>query len=174
MALCRKGGFDVLIIRSVKTEEQIQQLSELANQIWNEYFVEILSDEQITYMIEKFQSVSAITEQIQEGYHYYLVINDIETIGYFGFCKQKDDTLFLSKLYLIKEQRGKGHVSQILRFIKEKALVQGCSSIWLTVNRHNQQAIAVYEHLGMQRIQEQAIDIGNGFVMDDFVYRLSL
>ena len=74
MALCRKGGFNVLIIRSVKKEEQIQQLAELASQIWNEYFVEVLSKEQITYMVEKFQSVSAITEQIQEGYHYYFII----------------------------------------------------------------------------------------------------
>ena len=171
---CRKGGFNVLIIRSVKKEEQIQQLAELASQIWNEYFVKILSDEQITYMIEKFQSVSAITKQIQEGYHYYFIINDIEIIGYFGACKQEDNTMFLSKLYLVKEQRGKGHASQVFRFVQEKALVQGCSSIWLTVNRHNQQAIAVYEHLGMQRIREQVADIGNGFVMDDFVYRFSL
>lgn len=174
MALCRKGGFNVLIIRSVKKEEQIQQLAELASQIWNEYFVEVLSKEQITYMVEKFQSVSAITEQIQEGYHYYFIINDMELIGYFGICKQKDGTMFLSKLYLTKEQRGRGYASQAFQFIREKALDQGCSSIWLTVNRHNQQAIAVYEHLGMQRIQEQVIDIGNGFVMDDFIYRFSL
>ena len=174
MALCRKGGFNVLIIRSVKKEEQIQQLAELASQIWNEYFVEVLSKEQITYMVEKFQSVSAITEQIQEGYHYYFIINDMELIGYFGICKQKDGTMFLSKLYLTKEQRGRGYASQAFQFIREKSLDQGCSSIWLTVNRHNQQAIAVYEHLGMQRIQEQVIDIGNGFVMDDFIYRFSL
>lgn len=174
MVLCKKGGFDVLIIRSVKKEEQIQQLAELANQIWNEYFVEILSKEQITYMVEKFQSVSAITEQIREGYCYYFIINDMELIGYFGICKQKDDTMFLSKLYLTKEQRGRGYASQVFQFIREKALEQGCNSIWLTVNRHNQRAIAVYEHLGMQQIQEQVIDIGNGFVMDDFVYRLSL
>lgn len=164
----------MLIIRSVKTEEQIQQLAEMASQIWNEYFTEIISKEQITYMVEKFQSASAITEQIQDGYQYYFIINDMEIIGYFGICKQENNTMFLSKLYLIKEQRGKGHASQAFRFIKEKALEQRCSSIWLTVNRHNQQAIAVYEHLGMQRIQEKATDIGNGFVMDDFVYSFSL
>jgi len=63
---------------------------------------------------------------------------------------------------------------KLFNLFGKKALDQGCSSIWLTVNRHNQQAIAVYEHLGMQRIQEQVIDIGNGFVMDDFIYRFSL
>ncbi len=164
----------MLIIRSVKTEEQIRQLAELASQIWNEYFIEILSKEQIDYMIETFQSAAAITEQIQEGYQYYFIINDTEIIGYFGICKQEDGTMFLPKLYLAKEHRGKGHASQVFQFIKEKSLEQCCSSIWLAVNRHNQQAIAVYEHLGMQRLREQVIDIGNGFVMDDFVYRFLL
>lgn len=62
----------------------------------------------------------------------------------------------------------------MFQFIKEKALEQRCSNIWLTVNRYNQQAIAVYEHFGMQCVQKQVTDIGNGFVMDDFVYRYTL
>lgn len=164
----------MLIIRSVKTADQIQQLADLASQIWNEFFVNILSREQITYMVEKFQSNAALTRQIAEGYQYYFVIDDTNVIGYFGICKQPDDTMFLSKLYLSGEHRGKGYASQMFQFIKEKALEQRCSSIWLTVNRKNQQAIAVYEHFGMQCIREQVTGIGNGFVMDDFVYHYAL
>ena len=169
-----KVGLYVLIIRSVKTAEQIQELADLANKIWNEYFVKILSKEQIAYMVEQFQSNAALTKQIEEGYQYYFVIDDTEVIGYFGICKKPDDTMFLSKFYLSGEHRGKGYASQMFQFIKEKALEQRCSNIWLTVNRYNQQAIVVYEHFGMQCVQKQVTDIGNGFVMDDFVYRYTL
>ena len=98
----------MIIIRSVKTAEQIQQLADLANKIWNEYFVKILSKEQIAYMVEQFQSNTALTKQIEEGYQYYFVIDDTEVVGYFGICKKPDDTMFLSKFYLSGEHRGKG------------------------------------------------------------------
>ena len=123
----------MIIIRSVKTTEQIQQLADLANKIWNEYFVKILSKEQIAYMIEQFQSNTALTKQIEEGYQYYVVIDDTEVVGYFGICKKSDDTMFLSKFYLSEEHRGKGYASQMFQFIKEKALEKRCHYIWLTV-----------------------------------------
>ena len=132
-----KVGLYVLIIRSVKTAEQIQELADLANKIWNEYFVKILSKEQIAYMVEQFQSNAALTKQIEEGYQYYFVIDDTEVVGYFGICKKPDDTMFLSKFYLSGEHRGKGYATQMFQFIKEKALEQRCSNIWLTaiINR---------------------------------------
>jgi GNAT superfamily N-acetyltransferase len=167
-------GLCVIIIRSVKKDEQIEQVATMADAIWHECFSSILSEEQINYMLEKFQSYAAITEQIETGYQYFLVILDMETIGYFGICKQQDGSMFLSKLYLQAEHRGKGHTSQVFQFIREKALQRRSNRIWLTVNKQNQQAIAVYEHLGMQRVREQATDIGEGFVMDDYVYEMMI
>ena len=45
------------------------------------------------------------------------------------------------------------------------------SAIELNVNRFNP-SIAVYEHLGMRRIRAEKNDIGSGYYMDDYVYRL--
>ncbi|WP_431021594.1 hypothetical protein, partial [Chromobacterium phragmitis] len=42
-------------------------------------------------------------------------------------------------------------------------------TLMLTVNRHNAEAIAVYEKRGFRVRGEVAADIGNGFVMDDYV-----
>ena len=133
-----------------------------------------LSYDQIAYIVEQFHAYADLNMLIVEGYQYFFVIDDTFVIGYFGICKKPDDTMFLSKFYLSGEHRGKGYASQMFQFIKEKALEQRCSNIWLTVNRYNQQAIAVYEHFGMQCVQKQVTDIGNGFVMDDFVYRYTL
>jgi len=52
----------------IQTPEQIQILANLASEIWHEYFPCILPSEQIDYMINKFQSFSALTEQIVSGY----------------------------------------------------------------------------------------------------------
>jgi ribosomal protein S18 acetylase RimI-like enzyme len=40
------------------------------------------------------------------------------------------------------------------------------------VNRNNVGAIGAYERLGFLRTGEQVVDIGHGFVMDDYVYEL--
>ncbi len=81
----------------------IEKFACLTSKIWHEYWTCILSDEQIDYMVEKFQSGKAIFEQIQnENYLYFYIIDDNQTAGYTGISK-KPDYLFLSKLYMKKE-----------------------------------------------------------------------
>lgn len=164
----------MITIQPVITSKQLQQLAVLADSIWRECYQELLSPEQINYMIEHFQSVPAMQEQMTQGYQYYLAMEHETPIGYAGICKQPDGSLYLSKLYLKAICRGKGYASAMLSFVKEKAREQQCSSIWLTVNRHNEQAIAVYKHLGMTLLREQVIEIGEGFVMDDYVYSIDV
>ena len=84
-------------------KKSIDEFSVLTSEIWHEYWTCILSDEQIDYMVEKFQSEKAITEQIQnENYVYFYILYDNKTAGYIGMSK-KSNYLFLSKLYLKKE-----------------------------------------------------------------------
>ena len=53
------------------TDEQLHRLADLANEIWHEFFPGIITEEQIDYMLEKFQSFDAMKRQIaEEGYHY--------------------------------------------------------------------------------------------------------
>ena len=42
------------------TQHQIEELAQLAKQIWHEYFIHIISHEQIDYMVEKYQSLTAL------------------------------------------------------------------------------------------------------------------
>lgn len=155
----------------VTADDDITELAVLADGIWHEFFPGIISQEQIDYMVEKFQSFGAIKEQIsEEGYRYFLVKIKGEAAGYFGICKKEDGSLFLSKLYLKKEWRRKGIASLMFKEIKRIAKQSGCEKIWLTVNKGNSHAIAVYEKFGMRVIREQCADIGCGYVMDDYVF----
>ncbi|PAF32665.1 GNAT family N-acetyltransferase [Paenibacillus sp. 7516] len=158
-----------LIFPKVITPEEIAELSRLAAEIWQEYYVSIITLEQIDYMIQQYQSVSAVTEQIHEqGYEYYFIQRDDAPVGYIS-VKVEEDRMFLSKFYIGKKHRGQGYASLAFAFLEQQCIERGINLIWLTVNRHNESSIAVYEKKGFRTVREQVADIGNGFVMDDFV-----
>ena len=158
----------------VTTSEQIAQTALLADKIWRDCYAHILQPEQITYMLDNIQSIPAMTRQIQkEGYQYFLICAGEEALGYVG-VQEKDRKLFLSKLYLLAAYRGKQLGRQALQFVEDLANQKGCTSIWLTVNRHNERAISVYKKAGYTLTREEATDIGDGFVMDDFIFEKSL
>ncbi len=159
-----------ITFEQVITKEQIKVLADTANIVWHDAFKEILTLEQIEYMIEKFQSFQALSQAIKDnGYKYYLIKTDNNVAGYTGL-HEENGKMFLSKLYILKEYRGKQISSKTFDFIENLAKVKNLKSVWLTVNRNNKHAIAVYKHKGFILIREQVADIGNGFVMDDFVF----
>ena len=154
----------------VVTEEQIKKVAEAANIVWHDAFKDILTLAQIEYMIEKFQSFNALYEAINKNnYLYYLIKTDNNVVGYTGL-HEEEGKLFLSKLYILKEYRGKGISSKTFEFIENLAKEKNLKSIWLTVNKNNNHAIEVYKHKGFVIIRKQVADIGNGFVMDDYVF----
>ena len=162
-------------IKKVKYLPELRKVAELADEIWHEYFPCIITEAQIDYMVEKFQSLDAMCRQVEEqGYEYLVVYDDEDLCGYIGIKPEKDDRLFLSKLYLRSDKRGKGIASLMLDRVAEEAEALGKNSVYLTVNKHNDQAIAVYQKRGFEVSELVVTDIGSGFVMDDFVMTLKL
>lgn len=158
-----------LQFQKVEKEKQLITLAALADAIWHEFFPGIITVEQVDYMVRKFQSYDAMRQQIREGYIYYLFALDGKIVGYMGIHPEEDERLFLSKLYLKKEYRGQGLASEAFAFLEQFCKDHGLGSIWLTVNRYNEHSILVYEKKGFVKVRTQAADIGNGFVMDDYI-----
>ena len=147
----------------------IKDFAELTSEIWHEYWTCILSYKQIDYMVDKFQSEDAITNQINnENYTYFYIMYDNQKAGYIGLSG-KQDYLFLSKLYLKKEYRHKGLGKEAFNFIKQFAENNGYNKIQLTVNKYNENTINAYNKWGFKTIDSVVTDIGNGFVMDDYI-----
>ncbi len=162
-------------IFKIEDEETLSQIAVLANEIWHESFCEILSEGQIDYMVEKFQSLNAMQSQIKEqNYNYFAVKDDNQLCGYFAVKPESDDRFFLSKLYLHHDKRGKGIASKMLNKVFEEAIKCGKKKVYLTVNKYNAHAISVYKKVGFKTISEPVTDIGNGYVMDDYVMEYSL
>ena len=154
----------------VVTEEQIRILAQVADIVWHDAFKDIITLDQIEYMIEKFQSFNALSEAINKNsYEYYFIKIDNNIAGYTGI-KAENEKLFLSKLYILKEYRGKQLASKAFDFIENLAKGKNLKAVWLTVNRNNNHAIEVYKHKGFVVTRTQVADIGNGFVMDDYIF----
>ncbi len=148
-----------------------EQIELLAKEIWNEHYSKILSKEQIDYMLENFQSQKAIDSQIKDGYNYFVMKADGETLGYTGVVFQ-ESKMFLSKLYIKKEARNKGVGRNTLEFLKNLCREKGYNKIYLTVNKYNTDSINAYKKMGFEIINSVVSDIGNGYVMDDYIMEL--
>lgn len=145
--------------------KDIKDLAKLANEIWHEYWPCILSTEQIEYMVEKFQSEKAIINQMaNENYKYFFINFEGRNVGYVGIST-KQAYLFLSKLYIKKDFRHKGLGKKAFEAIKKF----GYNKIQLTVNKYNKYTIDAYLKYGFKIIDSVVSDIGNGFVMDDYI-----
>jgi ribosomal protein S18 acetylase RimI-like enzyme len=153
----------------LSTDETVNELAGLARNIWNEYFPAIIGQAQVDYMVDKFQSVDAIKDQIESGYQYFFISEDGTNVGYTGLLPRIDiSSLQISKLYLLKDWRGRGIARQVLKSVSEMAVKDGYNKLYLTVNKYNLLAINTYEKYGFTKVGDIIMDIGSGFVMDDF------
>mgnify|MGYP000344268608 CR=1 FL=1 len=152
-----------------ETDSEIQNIATLAEEIWNQHFVPIIGKAQVDYMVEKFQSYPALKSQIEnDGYEYYQIYSSHTLVGYTGIHQEKD-ALFLSKLYIKEDFRGQHLATEAFQFLVNLCKERKLNRIWLTCNKHNSNTLAIYDHLGFKITNEQVADIGNGFVMDDYI-----
>jgi GNAT superfamily N-acetyltransferase len=159
---------DALEFVPVQAAAQLQKVAELAHEIWYEYYVPIIGRPQVDYMVAKFQTTEAMAEQIASGYEYFLVQKGAADIGYFAVQAQPAERrLFLSKLYLLDQHRGGGTGRACMEFIERLGRDRGLTALWLTVNKGNP-SVKAYQRLGFSIAAEIVMDIGGGFVMDDY------
>ena len=161
----------MIAVKKVDLLTEIKKVSSLAREIWQEHYIPIIGVEQVEYMLSNFQSVTAIEKQIQDGYEYYLLINNGAPVGYMSYGIESN-YIFLSKIYVLASSRGKGIGKKAIQYVLDSAKKSQLDFIRLTVNKHNLQSIAAYQKIGFMVASEQVKPIGNGFVMDDYVLEL--
>ncbi len=160
-----------MVITKVTDEQQLDIVVELANIIWNEYFTPIIGKAQVDYMLNKYQSKQSITEQITNSFVYFLLLEKGVPIGYVSIIiKQKE--LFLSKFYIVADERNKGFGRQLINFLIKYAIKYDAQKISLTVNKYNIDSINAYQKMGFINIRSVIQNIGGGFVMDDYQMEL--
>jgi diamine N-acetyltransferase len=164
--------------------KDIEIIQSIARKTWPIAFREILSENQITYMLEMMYSNRALTEQIDVLRHRYLLAYEEKEepegpsgiytgylsyeLNYNNFNKTK-----IHKIYILPQFQGCGYGKALIQEVKKIALSNGNKSLTLNVNRNNN-AIDFYKTLGFKIMAEEDIDIGNGFLMEDYKMEMPL
>lgn len=154
-------------------QKDIETVQKLAKEIWYEHYSKIISYEQIDFMLDMFHSDERIILDIQKGCVWKILWFDSQPVGYL-MIKSEKEKIYLSKIYLKKEFRGRGFGKIMMDDILEYSKKTNSKSICLNVNKNNLNSIRFYENSGFKKIDEVVADIGNGFVMDDFIYEIKL
>jgi GNAT superfamily N-acetyltransferase len=161
-------------IRSAGLED-IPTIGYLAQRIWPSTYANILSSQQLEYMIQLIYSPDSLSRQMVEDKHLFFILEDAdEAVGFASYSRLPDSTLFkLHKIYVSTDRQGKGLGRLLIDFILEEVGQEGATALRLNVNRHNR-ARQFYEKLGFAVIGQEDIDIGQGFFMNDYVMEKKL
>ena len=155
--------------------EQLPIVIDLTKKIWPVAYGEILSKAQLDYMIDKFYNETALRELIQKGHVFYLAQDDNEKyVGFVSYeLNSEPNKTKIHKIYVLPETQGTGLGRQFFELVKEKAIENNQNAIFLNVNKYNN-VIHFYTKLGFVKVKDEIIDIGNGYVMDDYVMEVDI
>jgi GNAT superfamily N-acetyltransferase len=158
-------------MQEVKLKEaslsDIPSIAALAKNIWNQHYPEVIGQEQVNYMLGIMYTAEALKQQMEQKKHrFFLIENDGKEVGFISVNEVSKGDWFLNKFYIDQRISAKGigtsTFHKILELISPK-------KITLTVNRGNYKTVNFYFKLGFKIEKTAVFDIGNGYVMDDFV-----
>ncbi len=145
----------------------------IAEKAWRPTYDHILTEQQTIYMLDLMYNSLTLENQIKDNIAFFMVDLDRETVGYFALETINDQIVKLHKLYLDPTQKQKGLGSKIIQYIKDWTFENQRERIILNVNKNNS-AVHFYQKMGFTIIEELILDIGEGYVMDDYVMQLNL
>jgi diamine N-acetyltransferase len=160
----------MLLIRPA-TLDDIPTIQKIAADTWPTAYGAIISLAQISYMLDMMYSTSALTTQMTtRGHHFLLAILNSDAVGFASYelNATPNQQCKLHKLYCLPQSQGSGVGAQLVGHVADAAITANQHAIMLNVNKHNK-ALGFYQRLGFAVIDEVVIDIGQGYLMDDFV-----
>jgi len=162
------------MIREIRADE-VEIIRSLAHKIWPITFKEILSSAQIEYMLDWMYSKEKLVQQMNAGHQFFVFELENEPIGFLGVEKKYlgTNSLRIHKIYVLPEIHGKGIGKKLIDFAEKLAVKNNCSTLNLNVNRFNN-AVDFYKRLGFEVVKTEDIEIGNGYLMEDYVMEKDL
>ena len=161
--------FDIAIGRA--RPDQLPDVQRLAGVIWREHYPGIISAAQIEYMLARGYALEALAGFLggaDRGLE--LATVDGELAGFAAWYVADDPaTAKLDKLYVLPARQRLGLGGRLIARVEAQARGAGAATLILNVNKHNVQAIRAYEKHGFAIREAVVVDIGQGYVMDDYV-----
>ena len=156
------------------TTANIPLIRQLTFEIWPKTYSNIISKEQIDYMLEQMYNPATLQKQMEEeGCTFIIVYDDKEPVAFASYNEIEPQLWKLNKIYILSTQQGKGTGKFIINYIVDEIKIKHAKALQLQVNRENK-AKDFYVKLGFKIIQTANFDIGNGYFMNDYVMELTL
>ncbi|GLB48186.1 GNAT family N-acetyltransferase [Neptunitalea lumnitzerae] len=158
-------------------EDNISLIHEMAHEVWPETFKNILSNEQIAYMMNMMYSIEALKNQLKNNCRFLVAQQQQKNVGFASFevgYMNNPNCTKLHKIYILTQYQRSGFGKLLIKEIEKIAKDNVCTTLSLNVNRYNTAAIAAYEKLSFKVTKQEDINIGNGYLMEDFVMEKSL
>jgi GNAT superfamily N-acetyltransferase len=147
----------------------IDSVCRLARTIWQSTYSALISQAQIDFMLADRYAPAALQAQLDNPLHAWRVVWVADQITGFAHAMLDGGDCKLDKLYVRPDSQCKGMGNALLQAIRDWARQHAARRLWLQVNRGNTPAIAAYQKYGFHIVESRVFDIGNGFVMDDYV-----
>lgn len=165
-----------MVTISEATVEDIDKIQEIAYKTWPVAYGQILSKEQLDYMLEMMYSNETLNDNIINNGHFFLLANEgADCLGFASFEHHylNKNTTRLHKLYVLPESQGRGIGKLLLDKIMVLAIDNHSDVISLNVNKFNK-AFIFYKKMGFEIVAEEDLEIGNGYLMEDYKMELKI
>lgn len=164
----------MILLRRAKTED-MSIVADLAERIWPHTYAEYISEEQIKYMLNLMYNQGELLSQLEKGYVFLVASDEDKDVGFacYSVIDTEKDIYKLHKIYVLPEMHGKGVGKILMNEVINLAKRKGGKTLQLNVNKNNK-AADFYVKNGFTIKESMVLDIGNGFVMDDYVMELKL
>lgn len=156
-------------IRILKPHE-LEIVKDLAYRIWPLTYGNIISQEQMNYMLGWMYSLETLEANFKNNHTYFCISSNGVEVGFLDVETNhpKNENMKIHKIYVLHEEHGKGLGYNLMLKARDFAKQNNMNTMSLQVNRNNP-AIEFYNRFGFEIIDEQDFEIGNGFYMNDFV-----
>ncbi len=160
-------------IRNANIDDLIP-IERLAREIWPGTYGDILSQEQLHYMLDLIYNQAVLRDQMLNQQHTFLMAElDGEPVAFAVFSTVEPGVCKLHKIYVHQKTQGRGIGKQLIDHIVGILQPLKFQILRLNVNRQNK-ARFFYEKLGFTIVKEEDIDIGKGYFMVDYIMEKSI
>lgn len=146
----------------------------LAHAIWRPTYQEILSQEQVDYMLEQIYDVPSLKIQQAQGQTFLLLKISEEPAAFAAFSPllPEEQVYKLNKIYFLPKYQGMGMGKRLLEEVVTRCKALGGKTLELNVHRDNP-AQHFYRKHGFSIVKTVDIPFGP-FTLNDYIMRRSL
>lgn len=144
-------------------------IRDIAFATWPSTYGEILSSEQLKYMLDTFYNIESLRHVSKNNHDFYLLQLDGISVGFMDIEHQFSGlkATKIHKLYVLPHVQGKSAGRFLINFAEEKAIQNHSTTLTLNVNKFNK-AVAFYQKMAFEIVADEVIELDFGYVMDDF------